>query len=73
VTDGWWEAPAEKSSSPWVFHPVKFSEPCSQMYVYDFDGDGGLSVKTTSNGARGGASRTDPPEPSTTTLRKYCS
>src|SRR5436853_527028 len=37
VTEGWWEAPADKAQSTWVFHPVKFGGPCSQMYVYDFD------------------------------------
>ncbi len=48
VTDGWWEAPAEKAQSTWVFHPVKFSEPCAQMYVYDFDGDGDNDVLSSS-------------------------
>ena len=24
VIEGWWEAPAEKTQSPWVFHPAKF-------------------------------------------------
>jgi len=48
VVEGWWEAPAEKSSSPWVFHPVKFGEACAQMYVYDFDGDGDNDVLSSS-------------------------
>jgi len=48
VIDGWWEAPAEPTNSPWVFHPVKFGEACSQMYVYDFDGDGDNDVLSSS-------------------------
>ena len=46
--EGWWEAPADKSQTTWVFHPVKFGEPCSQMYVYDFDGDGDNDVLSSS-------------------------
>jgi hypothetical protein len=48
VTDGWWEAPADKAQTTWVFHPVKFSEPCAQMVVYDFDGDGDNDVLSSS-------------------------
>ncbi len=48
VVDGWWEAPASASQSPWVFHPVKFGEACAQMYVYDFDGDGDNDVVSSS-------------------------
>jgi hypothetical protein len=48
VVEGWWEAPASKSQSPWVFHPAKFGEACSQMYVYDFDGDGDNDVVSSS-------------------------
>jgi hypothetical protein len=48
VTEGWWEAPSDNTKSSWVFHPVKFSEPCSQMYAYDFDGDGDNDVVSSS-------------------------
>ena len=48
VVEGWWEAPADKSQTTWVFHPVNFGEPCSQMYVYDFDGDGDNDVLSSS-------------------------
>ena len=48
VVQGWWEAPASPSTSPWVFHPVNFGEQCSQMYVYDFDGDGDNDVVSSS-------------------------
>ncbi len=48
VIQGWWEAPSDKAQSTWVFHPVNFGEPCSQMYVYDFDGDGDNDVLSSS-------------------------
>jgi hypothetical protein len=48
VIQGWWEAPADKAQSTWVFHPVNFGEPCSQMYVYDFDDDGDNDVVSSS-------------------------
>ncbi len=48
VIQGWWEAPADKAQSTWVFHPVNFGEPCSQMYVYDVDGDGDNDVISSS-------------------------
>lgn len=48
VMDGWWEAPADRAAASWVFHPVKFGEPCAQMYVYDFDGDGDGDVLSSS-------------------------
>lgn len=53
VVEGWWEAPAEKTASPWVFHPVKFGEACAQMYVYDFDGDGDNDVLSSSAHGQG--------------------
>ncbi len=48
VVEGWWEAPAAPTDSPWIFHPVKFGEACAQMYVYDFDGDGDNDVLSSS-------------------------
>lgn len=53
VIEGWWEAPADTATSPWTFHPVNFGEACSQMHVYDFDGDGDNDVLTTSAHAFG--------------------
>ena len=44
VTEGWWEAPADKAKATWTFHPANFGEHCSQMHVYDFDGDGDNDV-----------------------------
>jgi FG-GAP-like repeat len=48
VVEGWWEAPAAKSQSSWVFHPAKFGEPCAHMYAYDVDGDGDNDVLSSS-------------------------
>jgi len=44
---GWWEAPAEKTSADWKFHPASLGDDCAQMYVYDFDGDGDNDVLST--------------------------
>jgi hypothetical protein len=48
VTEGWWEAPSDRSQPSWVFHPAKFGEPCAQMYAYDVDGDGDNDVLSSS-------------------------
>jgi hypothetical protein len=48
TTAGWWEQPAEKSSSAWRFHPALLGQPSAQMYVYDFNGDGQNDVLTSS-------------------------
>ena len=45
--NGWWEQPEKVTGEPWTFHEVKFSEPGgSQMFAYDFDGDGDNDVLT---------------------------
>jgi hypothetical protein len=44
VKEGWWEAPAKPGAGEWAFHTAPFGEDCSQMYVYDFDGDGDNDV-----------------------------
>jgi VCBS repeat protein/FG-GAP repeat protein len=44
VPQGWWEAPADRSQTPWKFHAAALGEKCAQMYVYDFDGDGDQDV-----------------------------
>ncbi|UUO04772.1 VCBS repeat-containing protein [Blastopirellula sp. J2-11] len=48
VTEGWWEAPEDRSQTPWKFHPANFGEKCGHMYVYDFDGDGDNDVISSS-------------------------
>ncbi len=40
VTKGWYEAPADKTQSPWTFHKANLGKHCADMVVYDFDGDG---------------------------------
>ncbi len=43
---GWWKAPSSPagSAAPWEFTKAKLGEPCAQMQVYDFDGDGDADV-----------------------------
>ena len=48
VTEGWWEAPAEKSNAPWKFHKAPFGEACSHMHAYDVDGDGDNDIISAS-------------------------
>jgi hypothetical protein len=49
VPKGWWDAPAAPSAGAgWKFHAAPLGEDCSQMYVYDFDGDRDADVFSTS-------------------------
>jgi hypothetical protein len=48
VTEGWWEAPVNRTQSQWKFHKVDFGPPCADMLVYDVDGDGNNDVITSS-------------------------
>ena len=48
TTAGWWEQPAKPSRNTWVFHPATLGQPCAQMYVHDFDGDGDADVISSS-------------------------
>ncbi|MCX5646199.1 MAG: DUF1080 domain-containing protein [Phycisphaerae bacterium] len=48
VTEGWWEAPADRTRENWAFHPVDFRPDCADMVVYDVDGDGDNDVITSS-------------------------
>jgi hypothetical protein len=48
VKEGWWEQPADKNQSEWTFHPAPFGQDCSNMHVYDFDGDGDNDVLSSS-------------------------
>lgn len=46
--DGWWEQPSAGSESLWKKHPHNFSAAGgSQMFAYDFDGDGDNDVLTS--------------------------
>ncbi|MEX0585206.1 MAG: VCBS repeat-containing protein, partial [Pirellulales bacterium] len=53
ITAGWWEAPADARKTPWEFHKVNFGQACSQMLVYDYDGDGDNDVLSSSAHAFG--------------------
>jgi hypothetical protein len=48
IKEGWWEAPEERTKSPWTFHPAKLGPDCADMLVYDVDGDGLNDVITSS-------------------------
>jgi len=47
-TDGWWEAPEDRSRPDWTFHPAPLGPACADMVVYDVDGDGDNDILTTS-------------------------
>jgi len=49
VTQGWWEAPEDRSDDLWKFHEVSLGQACSQMHVFDFDNDGDNDVITASS------------------------
>jgi hypothetical protein len=48
TTQGWWEAPADRTQEHWKFHQVDFGPDCADMIVYDVDGDGYNDVITSS-------------------------
>jgi hypothetical protein len=49
IKSGWWEAPVDRKQPNWTFHPADFGEDCSEMYVYDVNGDGYNDVITASS------------------------
>jgi putative heme-binding domain-containing protein len=48
IPNGWWEQPEDPTLVPWTFHEAPFGQPCSQMYVFDYDGDGDADVLSAS-------------------------
>ena len=48
IRGGWWEAPKDFQTSPWVFHEADLGESCAQMLTYDFDNDGDADVVSSS-------------------------
>lgn len=46
TTGGWYEQPEDWKQSPWKVHRVQFCPAASQMYAYDFDGDGRNDILT---------------------------
>jgi len=48
-TNGWWEQPAD-AEKLFEFHPFQFAQSGgSQMFAYDFDGDGDNDILSTQN------------------------
>ena len=46
---GWYENPGRAAPvGPWKLHAVPISEPCAQMIVHDFNGDGRADILTSS-------------------------
>jgi hypothetical protein len=35
ITKGWWECPANRTRSHWIFHAADLGEDCSQIYALD--------------------------------------
>ncbi len=48
VKEGWWEAPVDRTVSPWEFHPAAFGPDCANILVYDVNADGLPDVITSS-------------------------
>ncbi len=48
TTEGWWEAPTDRTRPDWGFHNVKLGPDCANMIVYDVNGDGRNDVITSS-------------------------
>jgi hypothetical protein len=48
IKSGWWEAPADRKQPNWTYHPANFGDDCSEMYAYDFNGDGYNDVLSAS-------------------------
>ncbi|HTN76771.1 MAG TPA: VCBS repeat-containing protein [Pirellulaceae bacterium] len=50
IANGWWEAPVERDTTPWKWHPANFDcgGGAAQMFAYDFDGDGDNDILGTS-------------------------
>jgi len=40
ITNGWWEAPEDRTKTEWTFHKADLGPGCADMIVYDVDGDG---------------------------------
>jgi len=48
VTEGWWEAPKDRTQSNWRFHPAQLGPNCANMLVFDVDEDGDSDIITSS-------------------------
>jgi hypothetical protein len=47
-TEGWWEAPKDRTQENWKWHPAKLGPACADMLVYDVDDDGDSDVISSS-------------------------
>jgi len=52
-TKGWWEAPEDRTATPWTFHAVDLGPNCADMIVYDVDADGDNDIFSSSAHAFG--------------------
>jgi len=48
IPEGWWEAPEDRTQSPWTFHKAKFGPACADMIVHDINADGLNDIITSS-------------------------
>ena len=48
VTNGWWEAPEDRTKPEWTFHKASLGPACANILVYDVDDDGDNDVITSS-------------------------
>ncbi len=53
IRTGWWEAPEDRTKTPWTFHKADLGDKCADLVVYDMDGDGDNDVLTSSAHAYG--------------------
>ena len=51
--DGYWEAPADRSKTPWPFVRASLGPDCAQMHIYDVNADGLADVVSSSAHAKG--------------------
>ncbi len=47
-TEGWWQAPEDRTRPDWAFREAKLGPACANMIVYDVDGDGDNDIITSS-------------------------
>jgi FG-GAP-like repeat len=63
IRDGWWEAPEDRTKTPWTFHPYKmemstrsaehWGTECANIFAEDLDGDGDMDLISSSAHAYG--------------------